>query len=98
MKDKKVMLMEWTFYFANNPYLLCFVFCSCNVKCFRNNQQYFYVFNVFTLIIIAFLLCNYLHNFRNLKIKNEHVHIFWYLMFVCVISISMHVYIYLHVI
>lgn len=54
MKDKKVMLMEWTFYFANNPYLLCFVFCSCNVKCFRNNQQYFYVFNVFTLII-AFL-------------------------------------------
>lgn len=77
-------------------YVLCFVHVMSNASEIISNIFMFLMYS--PLLFLLFLLCNYLHNFRNLKIENEHVHIFWYLMFVCVISISMHVYIYLHVI
>lgn len=76
-------------------YVLCFVHVMSNASEIISN---IFMFLMYSPLLLLFLLCNYLHNFRNLKIENEHVHIFWYLMFVCVISISMHVYIYLHVI
>lgn len=98
MKDKKVMLMEWTFFFLqiiHIYYVLCFVHVMSNASEIISN---IFMFLMYSPLLLLFLLCNYLHNFRILKIENEHVHIFWYLMFVCVISISIHVYIYLHVI
>lgn len=76
-------------------YVLCFVHVMSNASEIISN---IFMFLMYSPLLLLFLLCNYLHNFRNLKIENEHVHIFWYLMFVCVIYISMHVYIYLHVI
>lgn len=73
-------------------YVLCFVHVMSNASEIISN---IFMFLMYSPLLLLFLLCNYLHNFRNLKIENEHVHIFWYLMFVCVISISMHVYIYI---